>query len=286
VRIFVFGIGTDVNKPLLTQLAANNNGVAEFLENGEVNQRISEFYAQIRDPLLQDINLAVTPTTVSEIYPLQLPDIYVGQQLVVLGRYAQPGAAQVALSGSTFGSPVRYDYAVNFTADSLANRFLPRMWAKYKIEALLVLMAGVPQGSNQWEEWKREVIRLSLLYGILTKFTSFSDPGNPSSVEEEPANPAATPASFVLHQNYPNPFNPETRISYVLTEGPVHVTLKVYDVNGKLVRVLVDEMQQAGVHHVTWDGHDELGKVLSSGSYFYVLEVEGIRRMKSMVLLR
>ncbi|MGH7496897.1 MAG: VWA domain-containing protein [bacterium] len=287
VRIFVFGIGNDVNKPLLTQLAANNNGIAEFLENGEVNQRISEFYAQIRDPLLQNINLAFTPTEVSEIYPLQLPDIYVGQQLIVLGRYTRPGNAQVALSGSTFGSPVRYEYAVSFTADSLDNLFLPRMWAKHKIDALFVLMSGVPEGSNQWEEWKREIIRLSLLYGILTLFTSFTDPGVPSAVLEEPlADHAARPSSFVLHQNFPNPFNPETRISYVLTQGPVHVTLRVYDLNGKLVRILVDEMQAPGLHHVAWDGQNDLGVAQASGYYFYVLEVGAIKQMKRMILLR
>ncbi|RIK79354.1 hypothetical protein DCC62_05675 [candidate division KSB1 bacterium] len=287
VRIFVFGIGSDVNQALLTQVAANNNGIAEFLGNDEVNSRISAFYSKIRNPLLQNIRIDFTPAVTSEVYPLQLPDIYVGEQLVVLGRYAQPGPAQVTLLGAGAGTPVRYDYSVNFTADSLANRFLPRMWAKYKIDALLVLMAGVPHGSNQWEEWKKEVIRLSLLYGILTPFTSFTDPGPPpTSVEESSQEAAAPPETFVLLQNYPNPFNPETRITYVLNEGLAHVTLKIYDLNGKLVRVLVDGDQPAGMHSAVWDGLDEFGTVMASGVYFYVLEIEGMKQMKRMVLLR
>lgn len=287
VRIFVFGIGSDVNQALLTQVATNNNGIAEFLGNDEVNSRISAFYSKIRNPLLQNIRIDFTPAVTSEVYPLQLPDIYVGEQLVVLGRYAQPGPAQVTLLGAGAGTPVRYDYSVNFTADSLANRFLPRMWAKYKIDALLVLMAGVPQGSNQWEEWKKEVIRLSLLYGILTPFTSFTDPGTPpTSVAESSHEVFAPPETFVLLQNYPNPFNPETRITYVLNEGPARVTLKIYDLNGKLVRVLVDGDQPAGMHSAVWDGLDEFGTLMASGVYFYVLEIEGVKQMKRMVLLR
>ncbi|NUO83338.1 VWA domain-containing protein, partial [candidate division KSB1 bacterium] len=287
VRIFVFGIGTDVNKNLLTQLAANNNGLAEFLGNDEVTQRISEFYAKIRNPLLQNIRLTFTPTAVDEVYPLQLPDIYVGQQLIVLGRYAQPGPAQVTLTGTSFGEETRYEYPVSFTADSLANRFLPRMWAKSKIGALLVLMSGVPEGSNQWEEWKKEVIRLSLLYGILTRFTSFKDPGPPTFVEEENAGMIA-PSDFVLQQNYPNPFNPETRIVFYvpLSAEQQHVVIKIYDLLGRLVAVLFDREVAPGRYEVTWNGKDLFGRDLPNGMYIYRLEAGEVMLAKRMTLLQ
>ncbi len=286
VRIFVFGIGTDVNKDLLTQLAANNNGLAEFLGNDEVTQRISEFYAKIRNPLLQNIQLTFTPTAVEEVYPLQLPDIYVGQQLIVLGRYAQPGDARVTLSGTSFGNETRYEYPVSFTADSSANRFLPRMWAKSKIEALLVLMSGVPQGSNQYEEWKKEVIRLSLLYGILTRFTSFTEP-NPTFVEEETASTLA-PGDFVLQQNYPNPFNPETKIVFHIPASAKQqrVVIKIYDLLGRLLAVLFDREVAPGRYEITWNGKDLFGYDLPSGTYIYRLEAGSVKVTKRMTLLR
>lgn len=294
VRIFVFGIGNDVNKDLLTQLAANNNGLAEFLGNDEVTQRISEFYAKIRNPLLQNIRLTFTPTAVEEVYPLQLPDIYVGQQLIVLGRYAQPGLAQVALTGTSFGNQTRYDYAVAFTADSLANRFLPRMWAKSKIDALLVLMSGVHVGSNQYEEWKKEIIRLSLEYGILTRFTSFSDPGNPTFVEEESERTVA-PSDFVLQQNYPNPFslhgafaNLETRIVFYVPTSTKQqrVVIKIYDLLGRLLLVLFDQEVAPGGYEIFWNGKDLFGHDLPSGMYIYRLEAGSVTMAKRMTLLR
>ncbi len=287
VRIFVFGIGNDVNKDLLTQLAANNNGLAEFLGNDEVTQRISEFYAKIRNPLLQNIRLTFTPTAVEEVYPLQLPDIYVGQQLIVLGRYAQPGAAQVTLIGTSFGNQTRYDYPVSFTADSLANRFLPRMWAKSKIDALLVLMSSVPVGSNQYEEWKKEVIRLSLEYGILTRFTSFTDPGPPTFVEEESAS-TLVPSAFVLEQNYPNPFNPETKIVFHVPASvkSQRVVIKIYDLLGRLLLVLFDREAAPGRYEIFWNGKDRFGHYLPSGTYIYRLKAGEVVMAKRMTLLR
>jgi hypothetical protein len=80
-----------------------------------------------------------------------------------------------------------------------------------------------------------------------------------------------------LRQNYPNPFNPETVIEFTLrgadaSRGRVPVTLRVYDVAGRLVRTLVDEERSAGVlHAVSWDGRDHAARRVASGVYFYRL---------------
>ena len=82
-----------------------------------------------------------------------------------------------------------------------------------------------------------------------------------------------TPKEFQLHQNYPNPFNPQTTISYQL---PVcsNVTLKIYDTLGQEVRTLVNENKPAGYHSVVWNGADNSGRQVSSGVYFYSLELD------------
>lgn len=98
-----------------------------------------------------------------------------------------------------------------------------------------------------------------------------------------PVNSAASeqPSRFVLEQNYPNPFNPETTIFYTL---PINtdVTLGVYDMNGKLVKTLIDHRpQQAGRHAVPVDGSE-----LSSGVYIYCLQTPGTVSAKKMLLVK
>jgi len=94
------------------------------------------------------------------------------------------------------------------------------------------------------------------------------------------------PARSALHQNVPNPFNPATTIRYDLA-GDGHVTLRIYDVAGRVVRVLRDgAVEPAGRHEVTWDGRDQTGAAVASGVYFYRLETGGHIETRRMVLLK
>jgi hypothetical protein len=93
-------------------------------------------------------------------------------------------------------------------------------------------------------------------------------------------NGAAVPMEFKLDQNYPNPFNPGTSISYELPEAS-HVTLKVYNMIGREVSLLVNEEEPAGVHHVQFDAAN-----LSSGVYFYRIQTEHFGQTKKLILLR
>jgi len=95
----------------------------------------------------------------------------------------------------------------------------------------------------------------------------------------------ALPAKFALHQNLPNPFNPSTRISFELG-GPCRATLAVYDVSGKLVRVLIDETLAAGAHSAIWNGRTGRGEKAASGIYFYKLRAGSFTETRKMVLLR
>lgn len=86
--------------------------------------------------------------------------------------------------------------------------------------------------------------------------------------------------NYRLYQNYPNPFNPNTIISFELQRSDF-ITLKVYDILGKKVAVLIDGMQESGVHHVNFDASN-----LTSGVYFYRLQAGDFVEIKKMVLLR
>jgi len=100
------------------------------------------------------------------------------------------------------------------------------------------------------------------------------------------ANLFSLPKSFSLSQNYPNPFNPSTSISYYLSQFSQNVSLRVYDVRGKIVRVLIEGKKEAGSYTVFWDGTDDQGKEVSSGVYFYRLSADGLNNTRKMVLLK
>lgn len=89
----------------------------------------------------------------------------------------------------------------------------------------------------------------------------------------------------VLGQNHPNPFNPTTTISYVLPSSE-HVTLNIYDAQGKLVRTLVNATQSFGAQSATWDGKDNNGASVGTGVYFYRLKSGKFAQSKKMLLLK
>jgi hypothetical protein len=99
------------------------------------------------------------------------------------------------------------------------------------------------------------------------------------------AETGVTPKVAVLYQNYPNPFNPSTSIEFSLPARE-RVSLKVFDVSGRLVRTLVDGPLSDGSHRYAWDGRNERGASVASGVYFYVLKSESIRQSRKAVLLR
>ncbi len=94
------------------------------------------------------------------------------------------------------------------------------------------------------------------------------------------------PPAYFLANNYPNPFNPVTSITYGI-DRRAFVSLRIYDVSGRLVRTLVEEVQEPGRRYtVTWDGRNRFGRNVSSGIYFYRLTTGTRASTKKMVLLR
>jgi hypothetical protein len=94
------------------------------------------------------------------------------------------------------------------------------------------------------------------------------------------------PPTYFLANNYPNPFNPVTTITYGI-DRRASVTLRIYDVSGRLVRTLVNEMQEPGNRYtVTWDGRNGFGRNVSSGIYFCRLTTGTRTSTRKMVLLR
>jgi hypothetical protein len=105
-----------------------------------------------------------------------------------------------------------------------------------------------------------------------------------TSIDDDPR-PGARPLAFQLRPNFPNPFNPRTTISYSIREtGPVH--LAIYDVSGRLVRVLVAGTTPAGHHTTTWDGTNDRGQPAASGVYFLRLSSNGRHLAQKLVIVK
>jgi hypothetical protein len=93
------------------------------------------------------------------------------------------------------------------------------------------------------------------------------------------------PNEFTLSQNYPNPFNPSTTIHFSL-ETSNDVRLDIYNLVGRHVTTLLNELVQAGPKSVTWDATDKQGEKVASGTYFYRLTVDDLEETKKMVLVK
>ena len=98
-------------------------------------------------------------------------------------------------------------------------------------------------------------------------------------------NEALLPQEFALHQNYPNPFNPVTRIRYDLPENSM-VNITVYDMLGREVNTLVNQVQDAGFKSIIWDATNDYGKAISAGIYLYQIQAGDYIHTQKMVLLK
>lgn len=169
-RIYTFGVGYDVNTVFLDRLANNNKGIPEYVAPGEeIETSVSNFYSKISEPVLSDIKLNFSNVKVSLLYPKELPDIFKGSQLVVLGQYEGSGNSLIELTGRQAGKTVKLTYEENFTRSDKTNEFIPQLWATRRIGYLIETLRV--KGENK--ELIDEVVRLSKKYGIITPYTSF-----------------------------------------------------------------------------------------------------------------
>ncbi len=113
----------------------------------------------------------------------------------------------------------------------------------------------------------------------------YVEDGGTESLPKVAGRNSQTPEDLTVLANYPNPFNPSTSIRYQLAEtGPVSVT--IYNLVGQKVRTLVEAVQSAGPHEVTWNGRDDAGRQAASGIYIYSVQAGKKVAVNKMVLVK
>jgi Ca-activated chloride channel family protein len=169
-RLFVFGVGNDVNTELLDKVSSRNRGVSVYVgENEDLEVALSSYYEKISSPLLADLALTFKGIEVSDAYPRILPDLFKGSQLVLIGRYTGKGPATVSLSGRVGREARTFTLENQKLARDGGHDFLPRLWATRRVGYLLEEIRL--RGPNR--ELVDEVRKLGLKYGIVTPYTSF-----------------------------------------------------------------------------------------------------------------
>jgi len=106
-----------------------------------------------------------------------------------------------------------------------------------------------------------------------------------TGITDVAGNPTVVPLSYDLGNNYPNPFNPTTEIEYAIPVSN-HVSLAVFNSLGQQIKTLVDRNMTAGTYHATWDGTDDMGNNMPSGTYFYKMTSSHFNLSRRMTLLK
>jgi len=169
-RIFIFGVGNDVNTDLLDRISSQNRGTSVYVsENEDLELAISSYYEKISSPLLSDIEVGFKGIEVKDSYPRILPDLFRGSQLILIGKYKGEGPVSVTLKGKVGKKEKTFILKEQKLDKRATYDFLPRLWATRRIGYLLqeIRLHG------EKEELVEEVKRLGLKYGIVTPYTSF-----------------------------------------------------------------------------------------------------------------
>jgi Ca-activated chloride channel family protein len=175
LRLFTFGVGYDVDTYLLDSLAQAHHGRSTYVVPGEpLDEVVSNFYSNISAPVLTDLDLDFGNLVTYDIYPHPLPDLFMGSQISVVGRYRQGDVTDVTLSGAADGRSQQFVFADQKFEERSSNlngstTSLPSLWATRKIGYLLqqVRLNGPDP------EIIDEIVKLSIRYGIVTPYTSY-----------------------------------------------------------------------------------------------------------------
>ena len=188
-RIFTFGVGVDVNTPLLSRLADDSRARATYvLPKENVELKVAQVFRRLSGPILSEPELTVTDGegkvlagVVSDMLPAQLPDMFDGEQLVLLGCYRSESKLNFTLKGKAQSGIQEFDFKLSLKKSNRANAHVPRLWAMRKIAVLTEALrdlgaehgASVNMNDPKTSELVKEIIRLSTEHGVLTEYTAF-----------------------------------------------------------------------------------------------------------------
>ena len=171
LRLFPVAIGSEINTHLLDGFAELTRTFRTYIAaNENIESGISHFYDKIRSPVLSDVHLGISGSArASQVHPREMPDLYRGSSLTIVGRYQGSGPSTITVSGKVNGRSEEFTFHADFPAESLDHDFLPPLWGARRVGFLLDQIRL--HGENK--ELVDEVTRLARQYGIVTPYTSY-----------------------------------------------------------------------------------------------------------------
>ncbi len=167
VRVFCIGVGNEVNRPLLEQMATQAGGLAAFVSTEDSFARQAQLMRQkLIRPAIQGLNVQFQGGKVQNVEPRELGDLFYGTPIRLFGRYGSSGSVTVSLSGQVQGGPWKQTVSMQLPEADEGNSEIERMWAQQRVARLLDReRAG--KGSA-----RDEIIRLCEGYSIVSPYAS------------------------------------------------------------------------------------------------------------------
>ena len=169
-RVFCIGVGNEVNRPLLRQLAKDAGGLAAFVSRGDnFTRQAKAFRRKLTHPVATNVRITLDGAGVYDLEPLTPGNLFHGTPIRLFGRYRRAGDVKVTVEAEVAGRPLKNTATITFPARDDDNPEIERMWAWHRIDRLLA--KGDRSGSRT--DVLDEVVSLGEGYSIATQYTSF-----------------------------------------------------------------------------------------------------------------
>ena len=168
-RLFSFGVGNSVNRYLLDKMAELGRGAVEYVLLGDkADESVARFYDRIRNPYLTDLEIDWGGIPVEDVYPKTIPDLFLGQPVVLHGKYKAPGKGKLRLRGKLGGKPYEQEVEVLLPDEHPDGEAIGTLWARARIEDLSNenIVTPTPRLEDQ-------ITKVALAHDLVSAYTSF-----------------------------------------------------------------------------------------------------------------
>ena len=170
-RIHTFGLGHDVNAPLLDDLARKNRGSRTYIDPDQaIEPVVSSLVDKVLYPCLSNLKLDANGVTITQLEPTGTQDLFYGEDLVIAGRYQGHGGGSIAVNGRDGATERSFVFTAEFPARG-GDEEAPYVWAQFRVFRLLDELRTAPIADRA--RVRKEIVDLGLRYGIVTPYTSF-----------------------------------------------------------------------------------------------------------------
>ena len=169
-RVFCIGIGNEVNRPLLSQLAEDAGGLAAFVSQGDdFDRQAKAFRRKLLHPVGTNLSITFEGGGVYDLEPKELPNLFHGTPLRMYGRYKKSGSVIMNIEGEVMGAPLKQTVTVDLPEVDDANPEIERMWASHRVQRLLRELRRVGESPQIVDD----VVMLCEEYSIVSQYASF-----------------------------------------------------------------------------------------------------------------